>query len=449
MFATYALLKQQLKRILHDKKQQGYDTKGVIKGYKALPDDYEAIYQFGKKLSSLTYRKDWFYEEPECLDEILNQCQLLPTGALADLAQHLPTDIELRVAAAFKASVCGCILGKPVEINPTLSDLKCALLQEEQWPLDSYFSQNTLRHLKDRHPQWHETTRENIHYVAPDDDINYTILGMLVLEQFGEHFTFDQLSQLWLSQLPVAMTYGPERTALTKAAIHYLSEEMPDAAQCREWGRTWNSGEELCGALIRVDAYGYAFAGQPHRAAAAAYRDASFTHTKTGVYASMYVAACIALAPVVASPCEIFQQALKYVPQNSRFYQVVESSIKLIKQADNWQEGYDNVHGKFKAFTHCQIYQEIGTLINALHFANSVEEAICIQVSQGNDTDSFGATCGAIAGMYFKEPIGEHWLAPFNDDLRTGLSGFYERSLQKVAKRLGKLPSLFQPKILS
>jgi hypothetical protein len=63
------------------------------------------------------------------------------------------------------------------------------------------------------------------------------------------------------------------------------------------------------------------------------------------------------------------------------------------------------------------------------------------QLTQGNDTDSFGATAGSILGAYFGPGYSEErWLAPFNDDIHTALARFYERSLSKLAKRMGKLP---------
>jgi hypothetical protein len=33
------------------------------------------------------------------------------------------------------------------------------------------------------------------------------------------------------------------------------------------------------------------------------------------------------------------------------------------------------------------------------------------------------------------------WLEPFHDEIRTTIAGFYERSLQKVAQRMGNLPN--------
>jgi ADP-ribosylglycohydrolase len=62
-------------------------------------------------------------------------------------------------------------------------------------------------------------------------------------------------------------------------------------------------------------------------------------------------------------------------------------------------------------------------------------------LTQGNDTDSFGATAGSILGAYFgPEGLEERWLAPFHDDIHTALAWFYERSLRGLAKRMGELP---------
>jgi hypothetical protein len=76
-------------------------------------------------------------------------------------------------------------------------------------------------------------------------------------------------------------------------------------------------------------------------------------------------------------------------------------------------------------------------------------------LTQGNDTDSFGATAGSILGTCFgPEGLEERWLAPFNDDLRTGLARFWgapqgrTRSLSKIAKRMGELPKRIATEIL-
>ena len=76
-------------------------------------------------------------------------------------------------------------------------------------------------------------------------------------------------------------------------------------------------------------------------------------------------------------------------------------------------------------------------------------------MTQGNDTDSFGATASSILGAYFgPEGLDERWLAPFNDDIHTALARFWgapkgrTRSLSKVAKRMGELPKRIAAEIM-
>ena len=77
-------------------------------------------------------------------------------------------------------------------------------------------------------------------------------------------------------------------------------------------------------------------------------------------------------------------------------------------------------------------------------FANNIYEGICIQVSQGADTDSFGASVGSLMGSYYGlEGLDKKWLEIFNDDIHTGMAWFFERSISNLAKRMGKLPINF------
>src|SRR5439155_19477497 len=139
---------------------------------------------------------------------------------------------------------------------------------------------------------------------------NYTIIAMTVLEQHGADFTHDDLQIAWLYNLPVLATFGPERTRLLHSGLATLG---------LAGGPRVNPGAELCGALIRADAYGYACPGRPALAAELAHRDASFRHERTGVYATMFVAAAIATALATEDRDEIVTTALRYVPQRSRF----------------------------------------------------------------------------------------------------------------------------------
>lgn len=438
MFPTYDHLREMLRVVLLDKEGQGHAVDGLVEELHDLPDSYDHIHAFAQRLARLPLRADWPYTEPDSLEAIWAECD--PARPLGALATVDPADASARAEAAFLGSVSGCVLGKPLEVNPTLEEIRRALGAAEAWPLADYVPVEALDALGRRHRSWTETTRGSITFVAPDDDMNYTILGMLVLEEHGPHFTSADVRDLWLRHLPIGMTFGPERTLLVKAGINHLPGGEPGRTD--EWVRVLNPGDEKCGALIRADAYGYACPGRPALAAEMAWRDASWTHRRTGIYGAMFVAAAIAAAAVLRDPLEVFRAALRFVPQRSRFYEIVSDCLEQVAAADDWLDGYERIHSRYARYGHCLVYQECGTLMNTLRFAESVGHGICLQVSQGNDTDSFGATAGSLLGAYFGPGhLEERWLAPFRDDLRTTLAQFHERSLSAVAARMGELPS--------
>lgn len=438
-------VRRRLHAVLRDKAEQGHDVDALAAEVDAAADSLDALAELAVAIADLPMRADWPYVEPTNLDEIWEESlPQRPTGSLADLSL---ADLQQRVRTAFLASVCGCVLGKPVEVSADLAELRAVLDPLGEWPIRDYVPEEIVERFgRPLHESWPDTVRERILFAAADDDINYTILGMLVLEEFGTAFTHGDVANVWLRHLPVTMTFGPERTILLRAAVASLEEGRLDTVAA--WADILNPGEELCGALIRADAYGYAFAGRPQRAAELAWRDAMLTHRRTGVYGAMFAAAAIATAPVAEDPMDIVETAAMFVPRRSRLYEAVRFAIDEVRQAGDWLDGYEQVHRRYGDSGHCRIFQEIGTLVNSLTFATDVGHGIGLQVSQGNDTDSFGATVGSILGAYFgADRLEDRWVAPFRDDLRTGMAHFPDRSLSSVADRMAMLPELMHPAV--
>jgi ADP-ribosylglycohydrolase len=419
-------------RVLDDLHEEGHDVTGVRTDLAATPDSYDALVSVIER--HLTgegppMRDDWPYVEPDDLDAIAREAP-----GLAEPSTFAVDDPAERVRAAFTARVCGCMLGKPFEVFVTIDEIRTALESTGEWPLADYPSDAALRALPTLQGQWRELHRDGITHVAPDDDINYTVLAMLVLEAHGLDFTHDDLRTLWLYNLPVLATFGPERTRLVRLGMQTITGGDPVLASLL------NPGAELCGALIRADAYGYACMGRPDVAATLAHRDASFTHRRTGVYGAMFVAAAVAAAPALDDPLDVIRTALRYVPPHSRFAERTSEALAIVESAGDWLDGYTQVHERFAEFGFCTNYQEIGTLINTLRFASDASDGICLQVMQGNDTDSFGATAGSILGALHGS-IDARWAAPFNDDVHTALALFHERSLTAITDRMAALPA--------
>ena len=440
MATPFSFLRKQLGDIMNGECAQGHFIDELQAELSELPDSYDAISAFAEKIAASPMRSNWPYVEPNDLADLWLECD--PARPLGQISGIDPKEAEQRAETAFLASVAGCMLGKPVEEDLTFSEIRQAAEAVGEWPINDYISEALLDQLGHRHPSWNETTRGRIHYVAPDDDMNYSVLGMMLLEAHGSDFTTRDVMNAWLHNLPPLWTWGPERTTLIKAAIHsvyaesFPSQEIP----FETWASHWNPESEACGAAIRVDAYGFACPGNPALAAELAWRDAHWTHRRTGIYAAMFIAAAIASAFVIEDPLAIFETALQYVPQRSRLHEVVVNSIQIVRESKDWQDGYEHIFAKYGQYTACQIYQEVATLMNTLHFAKSAGEGICMQVAQGNDTDCFGKIAGTLLGaLYGPGSLEDRWTAPFNDEIHVALATYYDHSLSTLAKRMGKL----------
>lgn len=439
MLPPAALVRDQLAKQIKEEETAGVDVTGLEADLAACGDSLDAIRAVAEELRQRPTRADWPYVEPDDLDAIRAECD--PGRELGALPGRPAVDeARERVRAAFYGSMCGCILGKPVEADPTLDELRAILEPMGEWPIRDYIPEEVVPHLRWTQFQWPHVTRGRIAWVESDDDINYSIIGMLVLEDHGLEFTRSQLRLKWLMNLPVLGTFGPERTHLLAAGLQSMSERSLDPAP---WGDLVVANNEWCGALIRADAYGYACPGRPELAAELAWRDAGMTHRRTGIYGTMFVAAAIAAAPTVTDPLDVFRIAVQHVPQNSRLAEAVRFSLDAVASAGDFMEAYRAVNGRYGEFRHCRILQEVGTLVNTLHFATDVGHGICLQVMQGNDTDSFGCTAGSILGNFFGPGhLEDRWVEPFNDRIHTAMAFFHEERLSAVADRMAALPDL-------
>lgn len=429
-------LRRRLLAALDAREAQGREP-GDLRAQIDTAPDVEALAQLAQRLDTLPLRRDWPYLEPDDLRDIWAECE--PDRTAQRMRARADDELAAHARTAFLASVCGCTLGKPLEVEATHAELRAALQASGEWPLRDYVAEPTLDALGRRSPDWQVAVRGRIAGVPLDDDINYRIVGLLLLERHGTSFTHADLRRTWLDNLPVHATFGPERSRLLLEGLRSLDDDAT------AWSAVPDPCEEWCGALIRADAYGWALPGRPTLAAELAWRDASFTHRATGVYAAMFVAAALAAAPLVTEPLDMVEVGLGVVPRRSRLHETLSVALREVRSAGDWLDGCARIHTHFGEFGHCRVHQEIGTLVNTLRFARDAGEGICMQVMQGNDTDSFGATAGSLLGAFYgPSGLEQRWLEPFSDRLHVAMASFSEQSLARVADRVAALPARFR-----
>ncbi|MEV5172927.1 ADP-ribosylglycohydrolase family protein [Streptomyces flaveolus] len=357
-------------------------------------------------------------DEPTDLARIRSQCPDWPTGRSA--AAPDPCALE----AAWLGRAIGCLLGKPVEKLP-LDGIRALARATGNWPLATWF---TARGVPDdllaTHP-WNRRSAatslaENIDGMPEDDDLDYPLLNLLLLQRHGRTFTTDDVARLWLEELPPGRTFTAERVAHRNLLTGI---EPPHTARHRNPFREW------IGALIRADVHGWSNPGDPAAAAGQAHRDAVLTHTANGVYAAMFTAAAIATAATGTHDVHAcLRTGRAVVPARSRLAKAIDHAVRLATSTDDFDDVVDELHAVYGP-THHWVHALPNTalIVAALtHADGDFTESVCRAVSGGWDTDSNGATAGSIAGLLAGSPdaLPDRWRAPLKNRLATTVADF-------------------------
>ena len=118
--------------------------------------------------------------------------------------------------------LAGCTLGAPVEFwDVKVMEDWAAYIGDKFPPVDYWTSIKNPSDLRYSKSACKAYTRPGINGVPVDDDITYTILGLLIAEDFGIHFTTDDVGKAWQKYLPYACT--AEDVALKNLESRYLS----------------------------------------------------------------------------------------------------------------------------------------------------------------------------------------------------------------------------------
>ncbi|MBN2289308.1 MAG: ADP-ribosylglycohydrolase family protein [Candidatus Glassbacteria bacterium] len=366
------------------------------------------------------------YHEPSDLESI--RAARPGTGEVfdADLDER---DLFDRVHGAWLGRAAGCLLGKPVE--GWLSARMWGFLQDlGKYPLGDYFRCDVDPGLAEKYEIRPERGFINlVDHMPEDDDTNYTVAGLLILKKHGADFRPHDVAGFWLENLPVLHTWTAERVAYR----NFLNGvDPPASATCRNPYREW------IGAQIRADFYGYAAQGNPELAAEMAWRDASVSHVKNGIYGSMWVAAMLAAAPFLRDTRHVIEAGLAQIPARCRLAEAIAEVIGWHGQGDNFEQAVGKIHRRWdETFPHHWCHTVSNAQVVALGLlwgGGDFEKSVCRAVQACFDTDCNGATVGSLAGMMLgAHNLPQKWTGPLNNRLETGLAGYNLVELDSLA----------------
>lgn len=355
--------------------------------------------------------------------------------------------LAARLEAAWLGRAAGCLLGKPVE-KLTLDGIREIARGTGNWPLDGWFTGAGLDPaVAARHP-WNRRSAgtslaENISGMPEDDDLDYPLLGLLLLERYGRGFSTADVARLWLDELPAGRAFTAERVAY---------RNLLDGIEPPHTARRRNPFREWIGALIRADVHGWTNPGDPAAAADAAWRDAALSHTANGVYGAMFAAAVIARAAGGggADVHTCLAAGLGVVPTGSRLARAVRFGVAAARAeptgtAEGFTDVVDALHSAYGGHHWVHVLPNASLLAAALtHADGDFTGSITRAVSGGWDTDSNGATAGSVAGLLAGSPaaLPGRWTGPLKNRLSTSVGGLDGIGFDTLARRTAALAVL-------
>lgn len=404
--------------------EDGVDVAGLRSRWDATTDDRSVV--AADLLDEIDARRSVYDEsEPTDFDAIRAVTQPVHPGPDAATSYD-------RVHGAWLGRAAGCLLGKPVEKIPRRG-IREILEATGRWPLDDWFTAVGLPDEVAARWPWNRRSAptslaENIDGMPEDDDLNFPMLNLALLEAHGTEVTTEDVAESWLLELPAGRVFTAERVAYRNLLLGHVP---PQTARVRNPFRDW------IGAQIRGDVFGWACPGDPARAAELAWRDAVLSHTRNGVYGEMFVAAACASAVVASSVDDVLDAGLSVVPASSRYAEAVRFARALPGRHGDFEAVVDAIEQRYGHLHWVHVLNNAALVVAALVYgAGDFERSITAVVSGGWDTDSNGATVGSITGaLTGASGLPQRWTAPLRNRVTSTLSGFDGIGFDALARR--------------
>lgn len=434
--------------------EEGKNMKGLERlelELEAAGDDEQRLMEIYRQLMDLPMASDFPFVEPNDLEAIRAE---RTAGSRIMSKARSDSEWKDRFYGAWLGRCAGCMLGKPLEKEifmkgdsdiPGWKNIYHWFEGADAWPVKGYTP------LQSRAEETHGLslvagTIPVSGHVTTDDDIRYTLLGMQLLEEKGLTWDAWEVGLHWHRRLTYSQVCTAEKQAYMNFAAStsiWDTHEKPENWQqiLHHVSHHLNPYREWIGAQIRADGLAFGAAARPQLAAELAWRDASFSHTKNGIYGEMFVAAMISAAFVTDQPRAIVQIGLSEIPRRSRLYQAIQDAVHIAETSSTSFELIERLWAAFGLYHPVHTINNAALVAAALVFAKGdFETAITTAVLGGWDTDCNGATVGSIMGaVYGASSLPRNWVEPLGATLYADMPGFHPISIKACSDRSFRL----------
>lgn len=413
------LVPDEAEQLLHS----GYPVKALLAEARMAAGraDYAVLADIARRLGS-TPRGPWPYLEPDDDETLVGLAGTLPV-------LPVPTaELDARIHGAWLGRCVGNTMGKPVE-GLTAAEVRRYLTAAGQWPQTGYIPllpelPAGVSHLHESAPFASAGTFTD---VPRDDDLDWTILGLHMLERYGHGLTTADIARSWLDLLPFTQTFTAER-----AAYRNLVRGIPAGHAAT----TGNPYREWIGALIRADIFGYVLPGNPGAAARRALVDARLSHVANGLYGELWAAALVSAAFATTDAAAALRVALAAVPAGSRLAEAQRRVLDLYADGRSAGDALAWVATDLGHYNWVHTVNNAALIATGLLWGKTFVDAVALAISGGCDTDSTAATVGSVFGaLHGRDAIPADLVGTTHLRVRSVIHGFDRVEIADLARR--------------
>ena len=437
-YADYKRLYREEFKTLYD---EGFDPYKYINNDKDSPDfcpdpkemdNYPAGDDFWRlpyenlcKVMDTPVREGYPYVEPNGFEEIMKEAT--PCPELLPLSDE---EYKERLYGAFYGRCAAVILGKPLEMGLTRKFIKEYLESVGEYPLNDYVSAKSEKLDYTLRADCIYSTKNNVKFAQSDDDINYTLLGLRLIEKYGLNIEKWMIGDNWANNIPYYWCWCASRVAY----YHLIAKDVP----IERIPYSLNPWRECIDGQIRTDIWGYVFPAKHYEACKYAHLDTSFSLTKNGIYGGMFVAGALSCAlsknPTVD---KIIDAGLASIPQKSRLYEAITDVRAWYKESGDWVEVCDKIVEKYNLPNEATINNmsvvALGIIAGDLDYTKSITVATMC----GLDTDCNAGTVGSIVGAAVGlSGIEKRWYEPLNDTIKSVVADVGQCKISDICERI-------------
>jgi len=253
-------------------------------------------------------------------------------------------------------------------------------------------------------------------YAISDDDTFNDLVWLYALERYGIELTSADLAKEWQRQIVA----GSMACANYRARLNIEEGIMPPLT-----GHPSNNEYSLyIDAQIEADIWGLISPGMPDIGTEYASKMGELMAYSDGEYGGRFIAALYSLAFIEDDIPSLINQALEFIPAESRYYEVIKYAIEAYQTyPDSCKRARSMVYRKYykagQTPTGGWVIADINgamVVLSLLYGEGDFDKTLALAVQFGLDNDCNAASAGGIIGTFLgAENIPERWKSPLNN----------------------------------